>query len=245
MQAYIIHLRNSVNRQQNVRHLQNCLPGPTHIVDAVAGAQLNQDDIDAVYQRSRFWLPYPFRLSRAEIACFLSHRKAWRAIVESGDEAAIIVEDDAQIDTDRFPEALRLVETFIGPRDIVRFPHKCRGRVPPLLLEGPSVCGTPITIRREISPGLAMIMQCVGRDAARHLLALTETFDRPVDVFLQMRWLHKLPVSSVHPVVVREISQTLGGSTIQTHKRPLFHKLGRNLSRAAYRSWVRTYNGLV
>ena len=46
-----------------------------------------------------------FKLNRAEIGAFLSHRAAWRRIVEEGLDYAIVFEDDASIDPVLFARA--------------------------------------------------------------------------------------------------------------------------------------------
>ena len=66
-----------------------------------------------------------------------------------------------------------------------------------------------------------MQMQFVGREAARRLLAATETFDRPIDSLIQMQWLHGARVLSARPLVVREIDLELGGTVLQKKKMPL------------------------
>jgi GR25 family glycosyltransferase involved in LPS biosynthesis len=77
----------------------------------------------------------------------------------------------------------------------------------------------------------------VGREAARLLLAATETFDRPVDSTVQMQWLHGARVLSARPIVIREIDRELGGTVLQNKKMHFLewvaHEVRRPLSRAA------------
>lgn len=237
MQAYIIHLKDASGRRPQVERLRQGLPVPSQVVDAVAGGRLRPHEIDAAYRRSIHWPPYPFRLSPGEIGCFLSHRLAWQAIAEGNPEGGLVVEDDIEIDMERLPAALELVRSFTSPGDIVRFPNKFRSRAGQVVASRDG-----LEIVRENSPGLNMMMQWIGRDAARELLARTETFDRPVDVFIQMRWLHKLPVYALRPVLIREISGQLGGSTIQASHKSITRELARGISRTAYRGFTRARN---
>jgi len=76
--------------------------------------------------------------------------------------------------------------------------------------------------------------QLVTLGAAEMLLRHTVTFDRPVDAFLQMKWLHGVRVLMAMPRCVIEVSSNLGGSTIgNTSKRKT------SLS-AVSRQWKRT-----
>lgn len=237
MQAYIIHLKDASGRQPQVERLRQRLPVPSQVIDAVAGGRLGPHELEATYRRSLHWPPYPFRLSNGEIGCFLSHRLAWQAIADGTPAGGLVVEDDIEIDMARLPAALDLVQRFASPRDIVRFPNKFRSRPGKVVASQDG-----LEIVRENSPGLNMMMQWIGRDAARELLARTETFDRPVDVFIQMRWLHKIPVFALRPVLIREISGQLGGSTIQSRNKSAAGEVARGIGRAAYRGFTRARN---
>ena len=48
---------------------------------------------------------FPRELTKGEIGCFLSHKKAWKRLIESGERWACIVEDDV-IFSDRAPKYL-------------------------------------------------------------------------------------------------------------------------------------------
>lgn len=237
MRAHIIHLKDASGRQPQVERLRQRLPLPTEVIDAVAGGRLPPQVLEATYRRSLHWPPYPFRLSAGEIGCFLSHRLAWQAIADGSSKGGLVLEDDVEIDMARLPAALDLVGRFASAGDIVRFPNKFRSRAGRVVASHDG-----IDLVQENSPGLNMMMQWIGRDAARELLAMTETFDRPVDVFVQMRWLHKIPVYALRPVLIREISAQLGGSTIQTGNKSIAREVARGIGRAAYRGFTRARN---
>ncbi|MBC6438020.1 MAG: hypothetical protein GDA52_07760 [Rhodobacteraceae bacterium] len=82
-----------------------------------------------------------------------------------------------------------------------------------------------------------MSAQLVSHAAARRLLAATETFDRPVDSFLQMRWETSQDIFVAVPSCVSDIARALGGSTISV-RRPLSAKIPREFKRAVYRARI-------
>jgi len=94
-----------------------------------------------------------------------------------------------------------------------------------------------ITLCRPRVIPLRMSAQLVSHAAARRLLAATETFDRPVDSFLQMRWETSQDIFVAVPSCVSDIARALGGSTISV-RRPLSAKIPREFKRAVYRARI-------
>ena len=241
VEGFVIHLARATRRRPQVETLRRSLPMPVHVLDAVDGRAMTPDEVASVY-RPRLYRPfYPFALSAGEIGCFLSHRRAWREIVERGLDAGLIVEDDVAVDVERLRGLLGLVGTLAGPAEFVRLPQKERGEAGPIVGRGE---GGALLIE-PATPAFGMVMQIVGREAAARLLALTETFDRPVDAVLQMRWLHRVRILSARPLVTTEISRELGGTLAQSGRRGLLGTIKREIRRPLYRASVRLRNGLA
>lgn len=230
--ALIIHLARSVERKAQAQALTTSLPCSAEIMAAVDGREITDDQVAARYRRTLHGPRYPFELSRGEIACFLSHRAAWSAIVERGLDAGLVVEDDVAVGgafPKVFAEAVRLIE----PGDYVRFPRWERGEA------GKTVHGTrDMSIIEPFLPMLGMQAQLIGREAARLLLAATETFDRPVDSIVQMQWLHGARVLSARPIVICEIDRELGGTVLQKKKKGFIERLHHELYRPLMRSAI-------
>lgn len=227
--AFIIHLKRAEKRGAHVRALMQRLPVAAEIIDAVDAQQLSEAEIAAVYSRtSRHFPPYPFPLRTTEIACFLSHRKTWQAIVDGNLDAGLVIEDDVDIDPG-FADQLTLAMETVRPGDYIRFPRWTRGeKGGEIARQGGNAVMQPAL------PGLGMQMQLIGRDAAIALLAATKRFDRPVDTTLQMRWLHPVRMLSARPITIREIDFNLGGTVVQG-KKTLSDKLKREVLRPYYR----------
>ena len=73
----------------------------------------------------------------------------------------------------------------------------------------------------------------------QRLLEKTEHFDRPIDVYLQLRWKHGVRISTLWPNGVREISAILGGSLIKGKSNG--DRLRREILRPLYRAKLSTY----
>jgi GR25 family glycosyltransferase involved in LPS biosynthesis len=235
--AFIIHLERAVSRRPQVDWITAALPVPATIVPAVDGRAMNPDETAQVYQRHLFRPHYPFDLKPGEIGCFLSHRRCWQAILDSGKDGGLIIEDDVVFEPERLAKALDLALKHAPKSAYIRLPMKSgrdKGRI---IAEADGV-----VLLECRQPGPGTLGQYVGKDAARALLEKTRRFDRPIDTFLQVPVLHKVPILALLPAMMREMGGDIGQSTIQRDARSLGLKLRRELARARYRAMVRLAN---
>ncbi|MCB1427246.1 MAG: glycosyltransferase family 25 protein [Zhengella sp.] len=228
--AYIIHLERAKSRRPQAEALRASLGPAAQILPAVDGQILSDSNIAHVLGPCRA-TRYPFPLRPAEIATFLSHRKCWQRLLEDGHEAALIVEDDIAT-TATFSPACALALEQIVQGQFVRFPGKKREAGEVL------AAADGVELFRPQRVALGMLAQIVTREAAARLLAASTVFDRPVDTFLQLRWVHGADVVSVWPSGISEISADLGGSTIHANM-PWPTKLRREILRPLYRLSIR------
>ena len=230
----IIHLERSLERKAQVRQLTKKLPYRTKVVEAIDGSKPD-------YDFSKSYIPkllhphYPFSLRPTEVATFQSHRKCWQEILDRDLEAALIIEDDVDINDGNFTAAVKLAMEEIKMGDLIRFPFKPREKP-----RNKSVKRDNISIFEPNLIGLGMQAQIVTYDAAKQLLEKTERFDRPVDVYIQLRWEHKVRVLTLWPSGVLERSSSLGGSLIGKEK-DVVDILQRELLRPLYRAKLNIY----
>ena len=231
----IIHLERSLERKPQVRKLKKDLPYRTKVIEAVDGSKPD-NDFSKSYTPRLLRPRYPFILRSAEVACFQSHRKCWQEILDRGLEAALIIEDDVDIINGEFTNAVNLAMKEIKMGDLIRFPMKPREKP-----RNTSVKRDNISVFEPTVIGLGTQAQIVTRDAARRLLEKTEHFDRPIDVYLQLRWKHGVRVLTLWPNGVRERSSSLGGSLIGKET-SYGDKLRRELLRPLYRAKLHIYS---
>jgi glycosyl transferase, family 25 len=238
VRGFVIHLARATQRKAQVARIGQSCPVPCEVVNATDGRMMSQAELEA--HRPNLLSPtYPFKLGRPEIATFLSHRVCWQRIVDEDLDAGLVFEDDVEIDPVAFDGALSLVLENFTQQDYVRFSVRDREK-PDVVLASSAFA----TLFRPAAIGLGAVCQLVGRDAAVRLLAATKTFDRPIDTFLQMSWQHGVPMLSVRPSGVAEISQTLGGSLINTGSKTLYGKLHHEVMRVIYRFKISLRSGL-
>ncbi len=235
IKAFIVHLERATERRAQVAELMAQLPIPAEILIAVDSKQLSDEQVAQAYQPRLHKPYYPFRLSRNEVACFLSHRKTWQAIVDQNLDAALVLEDDVALTPD-FPAAFAAACKVLGKQSFIRLPFRPEKEHGALVME----CEGAKVIR-PCPVGLGTIGQLISKEAAQMLLDITVQFDRPVDTFEQMNWVTGLTPLAVIPGGVDEISASLGGSTLKP-PRNLRHKLHRELMRPLYRRSVVAYS---
>ena len=247
--AYIIHLERSVNREGNLARMTSNCPMPAKIQAATDGNCLSRADINEVYIRQLYRPVYPFEMRPTEIGIFLSHRTCWKRMLAEGVDAALIMEDDIGFD-DNFGAGFGLAMQHIGDLHFIQFPvRKIRRRTTAsTVVEGP---GSVRILEPYVVP-LGACAQLVSSSAAERLVRATEKFDRPIDCFFQLRNVTELPIFSVVPSGVGEISNVLGGSTIHVKDRQIGWA-DRELRRIAYRMnvwrvsrrYMRSARGLI
>ncbi len=231
--AYVIHLERAVGRRSSVEALKSALPIPSEVLPAVDGRTLAPEAVAAAYVRARYAPRYPFALGLPEIGAFLSHRAAWRRIVEEGLEAAVVFEDDASVDPIRLASALDFLAAERARWTYVLMPAA-----------GLEPAGEALerrgafTLIRPRAPPLRAIGQVVSREAAERLLAVTAPFDRPIDTFLQMNWVTGVTLCVVTPTPIRDVSRETGGTTVQRKRLGLLERLHHEAMRPIYRAQV-------
>ncbi|MFS4581875.1 glycosyltransferase family 25 protein [Phaeobacter sp. C3_T13_0] len=230
MRSYIIHMTGDQKRVQNVTRLMADLPQP-EVVEAVNGrAILDQGDV-ALRNGDLHAPSYPFPLRAGEVGCFLSHRKCWQKIAAGSDPFGLIVEDDLAINPRKWRDVMELIDEHASTDHFIRLPAKLRETPIHTIAQQRDA---QLFLPRRI--GLQTVAQVVGKAAAARLLVATEILDRPVDTFLQMHWVHGQPVHTIIPNGVSELTEALGGSTIQS--RPSGGKLAREFKRMFYRGQI-------
>jgi GR25 family glycosyltransferase involved in LPS biosynthesis len=235
--AHIIHLERAKARRPQVEALRKAIKLESEIVPAVDGSLVSQSTLAEVYRRQIFRPRYPFPLRPGEIGCFLSHRICWQKIVDSNAPGAFIFEDDVElIAPAEFADFMPDIEEIAGIVAYVRLPVSSNRD------SGNSVHKRiGLEIVRPVTPGGRTQGQYVGRQAASTLLEATRQFDRPVDTFLQMPFLHKVKVLAVLPPVISEVSAQLGDTLIH-RKKGIMDVLHREAARPVYRLRVDRLN---
>jgi glycosyl transferase family 25 len=230
--AFILHLERAHSREATVQSLRASLAIESEVLAAVDGARLSPQEVDQAYARRRFRPHYPFPLTRTEVGVFLSHRAAWRRIVDEALDVAFIFEDDAQIDPSTFAALVEFVTLERRAWDYVLLPAQ------PIRNGTPVVSRGGLSLVRPEAPPLRAIAQIVSLAAAKRLLERTLPFDRPIDTLMQMTWVTGQSLLVASPSPVRDVSRETGGSTVQRKSMGFLDRLHHEAMRPIYRAQV-------
>jgi glycosyl transferase, family 25 len=230
--AFILHLERASSREATVQSLRASMAIESEVLAAVDGAHLTQQEVDQVYARRRFRPHYPFPLTRTEVGVFLSHRAAWRRILDEALDFAFIFEDDAEIDASAFAALVEFVTLERPAWDYVLLPAQ------PIRNGTTVVSRGGLTLLRPDAPPLRAIAQIVSLAAAKRLLERTLPFDRPIDTLMQMTWVTGQSLLVASPSPVRDMSRETGGSTVQRKSMGFLDRLHHEAMRPIYRAQV-------
>ncbi len=120
------------------------------------------------------------QLGPGEIGCAESHRRALRALIESGAPAGVVLEDDAQLSPD-FRNVVEHLVTRTSAWDLVRLEQRKQG-----VLVDPGVhlpAGRKVVVPRNVTFGSTAMLYS-ARGARIALASLERGYMQPVDAHL-------------------------------------------------------------
>lgn len=107
IKTYVINLSKDVARRQNMVKVTGELPYlDLEWVQAVYGKELSEEEIEQRFDRKKYQEAYRRLLFPGEIGCTLSHYECYKRIVQSGEQVALILEDDITFVNDTCLETL-------------------------------------------------------------------------------------------------------------------------------------------
>jgi glycosyl transferase family 25 len=194
---YVISLKASTSRRRAMTARMAALGLDFSFIDGVIGKDVPAAQRAALLSdRRRHHLGAP--LSDGALGCLMSHRRAWEVIRDTKADAAIILEDDA----DLAPEVLDVlprIATLKGRFDLINL-HHTSGRP---LVDAARISPThALSITRYVSIGA--IGYVVSRTAAERLLDVSVPGIFEVDVLMNRWWEHGLKTLVLTPPIVQE-----------------------------------------
>lgn len=117
IRAWVINLESATARRERIGAQLEGLGVPFRIFPAVDGRRLSEDAVQARYDEAVARDSYR-PLSRGELGCALSHLGVYRALLESGESFALVLEDDADLGPE-VSEVLRDLEKQLDPAEPV------------------------------------------------------------------------------------------------------------------------------
>ena len=213
----VINLDSSVDRWTRFQKEQERLGLQFERISAVYGRDLTEEQLAAITKPRGIGYLYP--MTPSEYGCFLSHRKAWQRIVDSGERWGVVLEDDV-VFADELADLLNHDDWLPENADVVQLwsaALKIR------------IKGSPITLKN----GYQIVRQCkpssfgavgyiLSRDAAQRALDDSQRINCPVDYYLFETRVYRL---SVRPLALASVPSDIGARKQRQFKRPILRQL--------------------
>jgi glycosyl transferase family 25 len=217
--VYYINLDKSIERRNFMENQFKELNIPLTRMTAVYGKELPQDFLKKAKSQFNIFTHYP-NLNEGEIGLTKTYFDLWQIITKQKEDYAIVLEDDALLTHDFFPDLDKLLQS-ITVNDFLDI----SGRKGFLKLNSNNFTST-FTI-----PSLQTTGQIIGRKAAKTLSHNSTTYYSPIDVLKQDVYKHKVKIFTTIKKYVSSNDENVGGTTIQQKKMPKFKKVLREIIR--------------
>ncbi|MEM7301079.1 MAG: glycosyltransferase family 25 protein [Pseudomonadota bacterium] len=208
---YFINLDRSTERRAHMEREFARIDVPNARVSGIDGHALTEDppEVDrALYRRC-----HGREIRQGEIGCYLSHLKALRSFLESGEEHGVILEDDAEFGPDYLSVLAELTGAKLKSRwDMVKLQCR-RDREPLPLLRLQNGARFGVNAARSTGATAYLVNQFAARRMVDRLTPIEvpydHAFDRPIHLGIKVR--------SVRPYPVGYDNEDMG-STIETSR---------------------------
>ena len=170
-------------------------------------------------------------MSRGQIGCYLSHRKAWQHILESDCNYGIVLEDDFYLPGD-LNKTVKILDGLAFDWDLIKL-AAYQDRTREIAFNHPLSDDYEIVIHEKPMSGGAAT--AITKEAATKLLKSTEKFGRPVDSDIQHFWEHDINVLSLLPYPVAQdmdYSSTIAAQTTKNRKKYFWRRKWQQLKTA-------------
>ena len=124
---FVINMPGSKERWEYVKTQLDGFKADYERVEGIDVSKLSEGELDKYYSYSKNRKTYPKPLTRGEIGCHMAHIKCWEEALRRNLDFAVVLEDDISID-DRFPEALKFLESHPSGWDFIRLQAETKPR---------------------------------------------------------------------------------------------------------------------
>lgn len=188
----VISLNDAYSRRDRATQSLNETNLTWEFLNAIDGRKLSEPPPE--YNPKKVARLLGFELTRGEIGCFLSHKKAWQHCIESN-QVTLVLEDDFLLEP-HFTEALNIAIYKYQDWDIFRLQALSETPYEPLAAFG------RLTIVKNLKDPLASAGYIIKPSGAKKLLENSSQIFEPIDHFLEHAKFHKAKIVAIKPYAV-------------------------------------------
>lgn len=193
MKAYVINLDRSKERWAYISKHLGTLNIAYERVSGVEGRKLTPP-IQG-YSALRYFLWHGKRTELGQVGCFMSHVKASRQFLESGDEHGMILEDDVQLEAGTLALLQQAIAVGGNTWDILRLTG-FHGGMPARYRSLDPTHWLAVNLTRKTGTGAYVVNRKAATAIANKLLPMT----LPIDHAIERDWLYGYRISTIIPL---------------------------------------------
>ncbi len=181
--------------------MESWLPSSGLTWERLPGISVDRLDAVSEYDGLSRLRKFGYDLSAGEVGCFLAHRASWKLASQSNEAVVILESDVAPVSSVSLYSSLADVSRIDTDWDIVRL-HGIFSKNE-MLARKVRRLDTGGYITQTLGDPMGAAAYIVTPWAAKRLLACSERFHVPVDVFLSQSWVHRLRFRTVSPYLFK------------------------------------------
>lgn len=244
--AYVINLDRAKERWEFIKPQVEALQIPYERVSAVDGNKLSKKFINEIVDEVSYTKFFRMPPEIGTIGCSLSHEKVWKKFLESGNEFALIFEDDVKFDPIKLRETVKFSVENSGLWDILSFESNHHGypqKIAKFTSEKFDDTEYLVFYMTNVKHAGAYL---VGRQTVKKLLEKFYPIKMPLDHYYSRSWEFGLRFCGAEP---RIVEQKFGDSQIKVGKNEKIEDKKMLLTNIAYNIYTElmrtTYNALL
>lgn len=183
--SFVITMKNREDQAKSIHDRLSSMGSDVTIVEAVDGQLISDYEFSKMVGPRVDCFKSKHPMSKGELGCWLSHRRAWQKISEGPADFAFIFEDDVVINDDISPLAHALSE--MDAWDVVKLYKRKSGR---------PMFGIPVSdhlrLTSSFSATSGTFAYAIKRQTAKRLLDSHSMFSAPIDGELRFRYRNRL-----------------------------------------------------
>lgn len=234
---FYINLDKDISRRQLIEKSLNAAHLNAERISGVWWKLLSDENKNRLYQKSLNLSLYYKPLVDGEKGCYASHIEAWKRLLASDAEYAVILEDDVSL-SPCFTKVLMAIENVPQEWDMIKLMGRSKEKIhhsTPLIAEHSLIA------YRKIPSYTAGYL--ISRSGAENLLRSRIPFGRPIDIDLRFWWENSMRIFGIYPAIVllNETSEqtSIAGRHTKSTLSTKFRKFMMKLS-LAIGSWLHT-----
>ncbi len=225
---FCISLARATERRAVMRQRLESLNLPYEIIDAVDGRALDESILRPRLRQDIALRYYGCKLTMGEIGCYLSHYNLWERMIKDNIPHALVLEDDADWNTD-FAEVINSLQNIPHKWEVILLSVSRKFKINKILCDVGKYKLVRYKTRATSTAGYLINLY-----AAKKLCEYCYEIREPIDRLYASYWRNGVAFYTLHPALVRQVEESIIGHRAK-NTAPLKYRIMASL----WRKWNR------